>query len=83
MRTRRKQTQLLFPIPAKPIVNWEFVTKLSSKENANIIYLRDGEVVLYKHARSNVWQVRFKLFDRQWHRHSTKHYNLQFAKQVA
>jgi integrase len=83
MRTRRKQTQLLFPIPAKPIVNWEFVTKLSSKENTNIIYLRDGEVVLYKHARSNVWQVRFKLFDRQWHRHSTKHYNLQFAKQVA
>ena len=83
MRTRRKQTQLLFPTPAKPIVNWEFVTKLSSKENTNIIYLRDGEVVLYKHARSNVWQVRFKLFDRQWHRHSTKHYNLQFAKQVA
>ena len=83
MRTRRKQTQLLFPIPAKPIVNWEFVTKLSSKENTKIIYLRDGEVVLYKHARSNVWQVRFKLFDRQWHRHSTKHYNLQFAKQVA
>ena len=83
MRTRRKQTQLLFPTPAKPIVNWEFVTKLSSKENTNIIYLRDGEVVLYKHARSNVWQVRFKLFDRQWHRHSTKHYNLQFAKQIA
>ena len=83
MRTRRKQTQLLFPIPAKPIVNWEFVTKLNSKENTNIIYLRDGEVVLYKHARSNVWQVRFKLFDRQWHRHSTKHYNLQFARQVA
>ena len=79
MRTRRKQTQLLFPIPAKPIVNWEFVTKLSSKENTNIIYLRDGEVVLYRRPRSTLWHCRFKLQDRKWERRSTQKASLENA----
>lgn len=83
MRTRHKQTQLLFPTASKTVTNWEFVSQLNTKSNQNAEYLRDGEVVLYKHTRSKVWQVRFKLFDRKWHRYSTKHYNLQFAKQVA
>jgi integrase len=47
------------------------------------VYLRDGEVVLYKRERSDVWQARFKLYDKRWHCVSTKHYNLQYASRAA
>mgnify|MGYP006284927305 CR=1 FL=1 len=46
-------------------------------------YMRDGCVVLYKRTRSSVWQVRFKLFSRVWHRYTTKYKDLAFAKRVA
>ena len=46
------------------------------------IYLRDGAVVLHKRADSTVWQVRFKLYDRRWHTMSTKHHDLEYAKQA-
>jgi integrase len=60
------------------------IPNVRQKESApNRIYLRDGEVVLYKRPDSTVWQVRFKLFDRKWHCFSTKHVNLEYAKQAA
>ena len=45
--------------------------------------MRDGAVVLYKRTESGVWQVRFKLWDRQWHRFTTKYKELVYAKRVA
>ena len=48
-----------------------------------IHHLRDGAVVLYRRDRSKVWQVRFKLFDNRWHRHSSKYKELTYAKRVA
>jgi integrase len=49
----------------------------------NLVYLRDGDVVLYKRERSRVWQMRYKLFGKQWRRVSTKHRNLDYAIKVA
>ncbi|MBU3638189.1 tyrosine-type recombinase/integrase [Polynucleobacter sp. AP-RePozz3-80-G7] len=49
----------------------------------NLVYLRDGDVVLYKRERSRVWQMRYKLFDKEWRRVSTKHRNLNYAIKVA
>ena len=49
----------------------------------NLIYLRDGDVVLYKRERSSVWQMRYKLYDKAWRRVSTKHRNLDYAVKVA
>ena len=48
-----------------------------------IHHIRDGAVVLYRRDRSKVWQVRFKLFDKQWHRFTTKYVELTYAKRVA
>jgi hypothetical protein len=60
------------------------ISNIRVKESApNRIYLRDGEVILYKRPDSTVWQVRFKLFDRKWHCFSTRHINLEYAKQAA
>ena len=49
----------------------------------SLVYLRDGDVVLYKRERSSVWQMRYKLYDRRWRRVSTKHRNLDYAVKVA
>jgi integrase len=51
--------------------------------HSNLVHMRDGEVVLYKRPNSRVWQARFKLYDRQWHSISTRHYNLDYAMRVA
>jgi len=45
--------------------------------------LLDGFVVLYKRERSQVWQVRLKLEDKQWHRFSTSEKNQVEAKKAA
>ena len=36
-------------------------------EGRQLHHMRDGCVVLYKRDRSDVWQVRFKLFDMKWY----------------
>jgi hypothetical protein len=36
------------------------------------IYLRDGEVVLYRRSRSLLYQCRYKLADGTWYRQSTR-----------
>ena len=40
--------------------------------NPNIIYLRDGEVVVYRRNASPLYQCRYKLADGKWHRVSTR-----------
>ena len=46
-------------------------------------HLRDGEVVLYLRSDSKVWQMRYKLSDRQWHCVSTHQRRLEWAMRVA
>jgi len=68
-----------------------YVQLLQAQQNDNatflrtekLIYLRDGDVVLYKRERSIVWQMRYKLYDKIWRRVSTKHRNLDYAIKVA
>ena len=52
-------------------------------ETRQLHYMRDGAVVLYKRTYSSAWQVRFRLFDRRWHRFTTKHRELDYARRVA
>lgn len=56
---------------------------ISQRARQELHYLRDGAVVLYRRDRSLVWQVRYKLFDQQWYRCSTKHRDVAFAKRAA
>lgn len=49
----------------------------------NLIYLRDGEVVLYKRSSTPIYQCRFKLADKGWVRVSTHKASLEGAVAVA
>ena len=68
-----------------------YVQLLQAQTNENatllqtdsLVYLRDGDVVLYKRERSSVWQMRYKLYDRRWRRVSTKHRKLDYAVKIA
>ena len=91
-----KTTQLSYPNPQQlaeigkaarpneaPILNSLRLLEGAKKPNAELHHLRDGCVVLFKRDRSEVWQVRFKLFDMKWRRFTTKHRELAYAKKVA
>ncbi len=51
--------------------------------NPNIIYLRDGEVVVYRRNASPLYQCRYKLADGKWHRVSTRKASVENAVSVA
>ncbi len=51
--------------------------------NPNILYLRDGEVVLYRRTASPLYQCRFKLADGSWYRVSTRKASIESAVSVA
>jgi integrase len=51
--------------------------------NPNIIYLRDGEVVVYRRNASPLYQCRYKLADGKWHRVSTRKASVENAVGVA
>ena len=51
--------------------------------DGRLIHLRDSEVVLFKVARSNYWQARFRIYTGKWIRFSTRRRNLDDAKQIA
>ena len=55
---------------------------LEPKAKHELHYLRDGCVVPFKRPNSDNWQVRFRLYDRKWHRFSTHHRDLSFAKRA-
>ena len=91
-----KTTRLSYPNPQQlaeigkahiknsaPILNSLRLLEGAKKQNEELHHLRDGCVVLYKRDKSEVWQVRFKLFDMRWHRFTTKHRELGYAKKVA
>lgn len=74
-----KQTQLTWPTHSdsgKPAGKARPTLKLVA---AAIHHLRDGEVVLYRRANSQVWQARCRLLSGQWLRFSTKQRNLTDA----
>jgi integrase len=51
--------------------------------NAQVIHLRDGEVVLYRRSRSLLYQCRYKLADGTWYRQSTRKASIEHAIAVA
>ena len=51
--------------------------------NPNIIYLRDGEVVVYRRSASPLYQCRYKLADGKWQRQSTRKASVENAVSVA
>jgi integrase len=59
------------------------LAKKSALAPMQLVYARDGEVVLYKRVTSARWQARFKLNDSKWHRISTKQRNLEYATKAA
>lgn len=59
------------------------LSRLALHEGQQLVHLRDGEVVLYKRPESDIWQARFKLFDRKWRRVSTKYANIEYAIRAA
>ena len=48
-----------------------------------VLYLRDGEVVLYRRSRSLLYQCRYKLADGTWQRQSTRKASVEHAIAVA
>ena len=48
-----------------------------------LLYLRDGEVVIYRRGDSPSWQCRYKLANGSWHRVSTKRASIEAAVAVA
>ena len=56
---------------------------LNHTSNPNLIYLRDGEVVVYRRSASPLYQCRYKLADGQWHRQSTRKAGVEKAVRVA
>ena len=75
-----KQTQLSYP---KLLVAFQTTTGKLPVTQARVHSLRDGELVLYKRSHSRVWQCRYKLYDNQWHRQTTKRTVLMDAVRVA
>ena len=60
----------------------ESINDLASAEG-RLVHLRDSEVVLFKVARSNYWQARFRIYTGKWIRFSTRRRNIDDAKQIA
>ena len=58
-------------------------TPLLYSSNLNIIYLRDGEVVVYCRSASPLYQCRHKLADGKWHRVSTRKASVENAFNIA
>ncbi|MBU3548408.1 tyrosine-type recombinase/integrase [Polynucleobacter sp. P1-05-14] len=56
---------------------------LENLATGKLVHMRDGNITLYKRERSNQWQMRFRLFDKKWHRVSTGYEDLEYAKKKA
>ncbi len=51
--------------------------------NPQSLFLRDGEVIIFRRPSSPLWQCRFKRQDGTWERVSTKQASIERAVQVA
>jgi integrase len=66
----------------QPTKNTYLLKQLATVQ-AQSIYLRDGEVVLYRRSRSLLYQCRYKLADGTWYRQSTRKASIEHAVAVA
>jgi integrase len=69
--------------PAVPPTKNTRLLKQLATVQAQSIYLRDGEVVLYRRSRSLLYQCRYKLADGTWYRQSTRKASIEHAVAVA
>lgn len=69
--------------PAVPHTKNAYLLKQLATVQAQSIYLRDGEVVLYRRSRSLLYQCRYKLADGTWYRQSTRKASIEHAVAVA
>jgi len=60
-----------------------YLLKQLATVQAQSIYLRDGEVVLYRRSRRLLYQCRYKLADGSWYRQSTRKASIEHAVAVA
>ena len=56
---------------------------LENLATGKLVHMRDGNITLYKRERSKQWQMRFRLFDKKWHRVSTGYEDLEYSKKKA
>lgn len=67
---------------ASPTNNKRILASLTTVQ-PTVVYLRDGEVVLYRRSRSLLYQCRFKLADGSWYRASTRKASIEHAVAAA
>ncbi len=65
-----------------PAINLRALASYATAQ-PSILYLRDGEVVLYRRSRSLLYQCRYKLADGTWHRLTTGKASVEHAVAVA
>ena len=65
-----------------PTRNTRILASLTTAQ-PTLIYLRDGEVVIYRRSRSLLYQCRYKLADGSWHRLTTGKASVEHAVAVA
>ena len=77
----KKPTNLVV-LPSPPERSQSNLSNLSFA-NSQSLFLRDGEVVIFRRPNSPLWQCRFKRQDGTWERVSTKQASIERAVQVA
>jgi len=82
----RCTTQTTLSQPSPPTPHTHILASLKTAQFAappNLVYLRDGEVVIYRRTRSLLYQCRYKLADGTWHRTSTRKASIEHAVTAA
>ncbi len=80
VRTHNAQPPTLPPLT--PAQRKQLLSAYSTV-NPQVVYLRDGELVVYRRTRSLLYQCRYKLADGSWYRQSTRKASLEHAIVVA
>ena len=68
--------------PAPPTRNRRILASLAAAQ-PSVVYLRDGEVVIYRRTRSLLYQCRYKLANGNWHRQTTGRASIEHAVTAA
>ena len=67
---------------APPTRNRRILASLAAAQ-PSVVYLRDGEVVVYRRTRSLLYQCRYKLANGEWHRQTTGRASIEHAVTAA
>ena len=79
---QRTKTVEIHSHPAPPTSNSRILASLTTAQ-PTIVYLRDGEVVVYRRTRSLLYQCRYKLANGEWHRQTTGKASIEHAVTAA